>query len=340
MDHACETTDQRRQQPFHHLGICVDRSPLSDRVVPHAVALAKVFDAELTVLNAVEPSHERPETTPTDPLEWEMLRTAARKHIAALQSEHGTAEMPLGIEVLEGHPAEEIRDWVNCHDVDLTVLSSHGASGRTEWSLAGTARKLIEGIFGSVFLVPASSVQESIAREVTYERIIVPLDGSPRAECALPAAVSVARAHGSELLLLHVVPKPESSCPCPLSEEDSQLEQRLVERNTRAAETYLEGVRKHLAIDSVRVRTLVAVDGDVRDEILRRIVEDHIDLVVISGHGSGGRAEFPFGSVASFLLEHTTAPLLVIRESCQQLARTQPPKYSRVGIRLPDLAAS
>jgi nucleotide-binding universal stress UspA family protein len=115
------------------------------------------------------------------------------------------------------------------------------------------------------------------------------LDGSPRAESALPLASSVARVHGSELLLLHVVSRPERSCPCPLDEEEQEeeqdLDQRLVDRNARAADVYLEGVQKHVAGDGVQVRTLVAVDGDVRGEILRRIAEDHVDLVVFSGHG-------------------------------------------------------
>ena len=327
-------------QPIRHVGVCLDRSPVGDRIVPHAVALARVFGAKLTVLHALEPPHMGPGATPTDPLEWEIQRAEARRHLSAVESESEVADLPVGTEVLEGRPAEEIRDWVSNHDVDLTVLASHGASGMTEWSLASTARKLIEGISGSILLVPAWSVQEPPKREVVYDRVLVPLDGSPRAECALRPASSVARAHGSELLLLHIVPRPERSCPCPLEQEDRDLEQRLVDRNTRAAESYLENVRKRVASEGLRVRTLVAVDGDVRSEILRRIAEDHIDLVVFSGHGSGGRAELPFGSVASFLLEHATAPLLVVRERADRMAKTLPRSRSRGGARLPHLAAS
>jgi nucleotide-binding universal stress UspA family protein len=327
-------------QPIRHVGVCVDRSPLGDRIVPHGVALARAFGAKLTVLHALEPPHEGPNATPTDPLEWEAQRTEARRHLAAVESEHAASGVPVAIEVLEGRPAEEIRDWVSSQGVDLTVLASHGESGWTEWSLASTARKLIEGISGSVLLVPAQSVQEPLKGEVTYDRILVLLDGSPRAESALPLASSVARVHGSELLLLHVVSRPERSCPCPLDEEEQDLDQRLVDRNARAAEIYLEGVQKRVAGDGVQVRTLVAVDGDVRGEILRRIAEDHVDLVVFSGHGRGGRAELPFGSVASFLLEHATAPLLVVRERTTDIVRTLPRSRSRGGVRLPHLATS
>jgi len=340
MDRPKHETSEMGPQPIRHVGVCTDRSSLGDRAVPHAVAVARAFGAKLTVLQALEPPHEGPTATPTDPLDWEVQRTEARRHLAAVESEHAAADVAMGSEVLEGRPAEEIRDWVSSHGVDLTVLASHGESGWTEWSLASTARKLLEGVAGSVLLVPALSVQEPLQGEVVYGRILVLLDGSPRAESAVPLALCVTRAHGAELLLLHVVSRPEFSCPCPFDAEEQDLDQRLVDRNARAAELYLAGVRERVAGDGVRVRSVVAVDGDVRGEILRRIAEDHVDLVVFSGHGRGGRAELPFGSVASFLLEHATAPLLVVRERTAAIARTLPRSRSRAGVRLPPLAAS
>jgi len=325
---------------IRHISVCLDRSPLGDRLVPHAVALANAFGAKLTLLNSLEPPHDHSDTMPTDPLEWEIQRSQARKHLAAVESEHSSADLAVVTEVLEGRPAEEIRDWVSCHAVDLVVLGSHGASGWTEWSLASTARKLIEGIPRSILLVPAWSVQEPLKHDVTYDRVLVLLDGSLRAESALPAALRIARSHGSDLILLHVVPRPESSCPCPLDEDEHDLDQRLIDRNTRAAQVYLEEVRKHVMGDGLRVRTVVAVDGDVRSEILRRVAADHIDLLVFSGHGSGGRGELPFGSVAGFLLEHATVPLLVIRDRIAQKSRALARSRSRGGARLPQLADS
>ena len=323
---------------IHHIGVCLDRSPFGDRVVPHAAALAKAFGARLTLLHALEPPRDRPDSTPTDPLEWELQRSQARQHLAALEAELSSTDLTVAGEVLEGRPAEEIRDWVGSHGVDLVVLGSHGASGWTEWSLASTARKLIEGISGSILLVPAWSVQEPLKHEVTYDRVLVLLDGSRRAESALPAALNVARSHGSDLILLHVVPHPEHSCPCPLEAAEHDLDQRLIDRNTRAAQTYLEDVRKRVSGDGLRVSALVAIDGDVRSEILRRVAAVHIDLLVFSGHGSGGRAELPFGSVAGFLLENATVPLLVVRDRTAKTSRLQ--ARSPGDARLPQLATT
>jgi len=329
-------------RPIRHVGVCIDRSPTADRILPHGIAIAQAFHARLTVLHALEPTREGSGEGPADLFEWEAERTEARRHLTALQEAHGTADLSLEGELLEGHPAEEIRDWVVSHGVDLTVLCSHGASGWTEWSLASTARKMIEGIPGSVLLVPAWSVQELRKSPVQYRRILVPLDGSPRAECALPLASQLARAHGSELLLLHVVPTPDGACPCSCLQEpqERELEQRLVDRNTRAAGRYLELVRERLGA-TTHARSTVSVDGDPRSEILRFIAEQRVDLVVLSGHGHGGHTELPFGSVASFLLEHATAPLLLVRTASDPPRRgMRPATKSSTGGRLPPLATA
>ena len=306
--------------------------------MPHAIAVAKAFGANLTVLHALEPPHEGPEPLLTDPLDWEMQRAEALVHLEAVRSDHAADNVCVRSEILEGRPAEEIRNWADSNGVDLTVLGSHGASGVTEWSLASTARKLIEGISGSVLLVPAGSDRSAVERDVTYRRILVLLDGSLRAESVLPIASGVARAHGSELLLLHIVPTFDPPCPAELDDEEHDLDQRLVARNARAAEVYLHDIARRLAKEGTDVRTAVALGGDVRTDVVHRIARGEVDLLILSGHGHGGRAELAFGSVATFLLEHSTEPLLVVREPTAPRPQAPAEHRSRQGLRLPQPA--
>lgn len=330
------------EQLIRHIAVCLDRSPVGDVVMPYAVAIAGAFGAKLTVLHALEPPHDGPVPTLIDPVQWEIQRAEAQRHLDALRLEYTTIDLSaeseilsIGTEVLEGRPAEVIRDWVSSHDVDLTVLASHGASGSTEWALASTARKLVEGVPGSVLLIPARSAQQPIVSDVKYQRVLVLLDGSTRAECALPVASQIAQAEQSELLLLHVVPRPEHSCSGPLDDGEHDLDQRLVDRNVRTATTYLSGVGRRVTTGNVQVQERVSVDGDVRDEIQRRIAEDHVDLVVLSGHGHGGRAQAPVGSVAASLLEGATVPFLVIREPIKPVMTTTTERRTQRGGRFP-----
>ncbi|MDH3303300.1 MAG: universal stress protein [Acidimicrobiia bacterium] len=329
------------RQPIRHIAVCIDRSPIGDRALPHAAVVARAFDARLTLLHVLEPTHDGLRVALTDPLDWEVQRTEAQRHLEGLRSgyvgvEPGGAELTNVVaEVLEGRPAESIRHWVRSHDVDLTVLSSHGERGRTDWALASTARKLVEGVQGSVLLVPARPPAKSSEGAAMYRRVLVPLDGSARAESSLAVADRIARSEGSELLLLHVVPTPPHPCPGPLDDQERDLDRRLVDRNVRAATVYLQGVARRLEGDGIRVQTEVVVDADVRDEIQHRIDLDDVDLVVLAGHGHGGRARQPVGSVARLLIEHVTAPLFIVRESSQPDPPDGPDARTRAGVRLP-----
>jgi nucleotide-binding universal stress UspA family protein len=299
--------------------------------------MARAFGSSLTVLHVLEAQHREGTLTSTNPLEWEMQRTDARRHLDGISAEYGSPELPIQTELLEGRVAEEICGWVTSHHVDLTVLCSHGASGWTEWSLASTAKKLIEGLSGPVLLVPACVLQEPLNREVVYERILAPLDASPRAESALPLAVRLALMHGSELVLVHAVPVPELTRPAPLDEADLALERRLIDRNTRVGEGYLARVAGQLIDQGLRVRTVLTAD-DVRCELLRCIKEEGPNLIVVSGHGRSGRTEFPLGSVTSFLLEHATAPIFIVRESADARESLMPKRRDSESGRLPPLA--
>lgn len=313
-------------KPICRIGVCLDQSSVGEQLMSQAMAVAQAFGAKLTIVHALEEPHKGPSITPADLLDWEFRRIQAQRYLESIQADFSTPGLPIDSQILEGRPAERIRDWVGGHDVDLTVLASHGVSGQTEWRLASTARKLVEGIPGSVLLVPSRPCQPH-PKDETYNRVLVPLDGSPRAETALNIAATISEAHGAELDLFHVVPEPEKACPALLGDNELDLEQRLVDRNARAARVYLRAIAQRLGQSGVRVRTKVTV-GDARREILRRIGQEHADLVVFSGHGGGALGQVPFGSVAGFLLENAIAPLLVVRDRTIEVNWTRPTQKS------------
>jgi nucleotide-binding universal stress UspA family protein len=157
---------------------------------------------------------------------------------------------------------------------------------------------------------------------VRYARILVPLDGSPRAESALPVAVEIARAHDALLILAHVVPRPELVCATPPAPEDLELERRVIERNERVALEYLDRLRTGLAASGLTVRPLLLHDG-VRTRLVRAAEQERADLVVMSAHGRNGRTDAPCGSVAAHLVDHLKAPLLLLREAPRRMLRSQ-----------------
>lgn len=319
--------------PFDRVVACLDGSELGERVIPHALALAQALGSPLTLLRVLESKPSGGE--PPDPLEWDIRRRESRDYVARLAGERDGTEIPVDSELIEGPAAEEICQWTRHHGVGLTVLCTHGMRGETEWRLASTARKLVEGAPGSVLLVPAAArPQDRVAR---YRRLLVPVDGSPRAESVLPLAARIAASHGAELVLAHVVPVPELIETGPLDSEAVELRERLVRRNERVANEYLDRLRAQLAGSEVPVRALVLRGGDVRGRMVRLIADEGVDLVVLSAHGRSARADVPLGSVAGHLVAHAEAPLLIVRRRPAAAMRRVPPT-EREGTRLPSQA--
>src|SRR5581483_974414 len=285
--------------PFRRIAVCVDGSRMGGTLVLQAAAIAEAFGAPLTIVRVLEPeSHE--EATPPDPIDWDIRQRQARTHLDRLVALALRPNVHISVELVQGSAAEQICCWASEHQADLTVLASHGEHGRSRWPLSSTARKLVEGIPGSLLLVPANGGQDE--RAVRYRRIMVPLDGSARAESVLPIASRLATAHEAELLVAHVTPAPELTTVGPFTAQDLDLEQRLIARNERVAHGYLEQVRARLSEAGIGARTIVSRGGDARTRLARLVRREGVDLIVLSAYGRRGPRDTPCGSVAAHLL--------------------------------------
>jgi len=329
-----EAAAPSKEPEFGHIAACLDGSEVGERILPHALSVARALGAPLTLLRVLEGRNTG--GAPPDPLEWDLKRREIREYLERMAA-RGRDRGPVETEVIEGQAAEEICRWSRHHGMALTVLCSHGVSGETGWSLASTARKLVEGAPGSFLLVPAAAaVADPVAR---YRRLLVPIDGSARAESVLPLARRLAEAHGAELILAHVVPAPELTEIAPLDAEDLELQARLVRRNERVANAYLDRLRAQLSESPVPVRALVLSGGDVRGRLATLIAEEHVDLVVVASHGRTARADLPLGSVTAYLVEHAAAPLLIVRRPASASMKRVAPA-AREKARLPSQATS
>jgi nucleotide-binding universal stress UspA family protein len=305
---------------------CLDLSEFGCGIVPHAQLIAKTLGAWLTLLHVLEPESSSGRAPP-DPLDWEIRQREARTHLEGLAAPLIELEHDIRVELIQGYPAEQICAWVERQGVDLTVLGSHGARGVSDWNLASTARKLIERTPGSLLLVPAAAAVKG--REVRYRRILVPLDGSPRAESVVPMAVRIAASQNAELLLVHVVPVPEITRIGPLDSEGAELKRRLSEHNRRLASVYLDRLRARTSQQTSGVRAIVSGDGNVRTGLERLIREEAVDLVVMSAHGLTGRTDCACGSVTEYALTHAMTPVLVVRDRTPHCARRVDPPRTR-----------
>ena len=144
-----------------------------------------------------------------------------------------------------------------------------------------------------------------------YQRIVVPLDGSPVAEQALPDATELARLLDVPVHLLRVVDPyvSEHGSLTGMFVDESAIAQAIREEDA-IAQSYLQGVADRLSAAGSRV-TLETVRGHPDRAIVERTVSG--DLVAIASHGRGGLQRWLLGSVAEKVIRHAHTPVLLIR---------------------------
>jgi nucleotide-binding universal stress UspA family protein len=304
-----------------HILAPVDGSSLAECVLPHTVSLARAFDARVTVLRVVERTSEREGNRIVDPLNWHIRKAEAEAYLDQVVGR--LREVGLRVErvLLEGNAAERIVEFAHAEEVDLIALSSHGRSGLSQWNINSVVQKVIWRAFLPTLIVRAYRPITSDLTGLQYRRILVPLDGSQRAECVLPLARTIARFHMCPLLLTHVVSRPEVPRRVPLTEMESELVQKLVDRNREKGREYLRQLGSRFD-SGVETRLVV---GDSTAVSLHELVDhERIDLVALSAHGYSGEARWPYGSVALNFIAYGTTPLLIVQDlSREELERTQ-----------------
>lgn len=300
---------------IRHVLIPLDGSPLAACALPWAVAVAQALAARMTLLRVLErPAISSATSHHHDAVDWEMRRAEAQSQLAKIDHDLKARELTSAIELLEGRPAEQIINFARAQHVDLVVLSSHGEGGLTGWALSSTTLMVVARTHSSVLIVPAHAAEGQRIGDVRLRRLLVPLDCSPRAECVLPLATALSRAHDAEMILAHVVPEPEMPRRLPPSAEDLAVASQVTERNRLEGERYLSDLRDRLVDQKVRVGTRVAV-ASRRARAIGAMADDaDVDLVVVCAHGRTGDARERYGSVAARLLEESSRPIIVFQD--------------------------
>jgi nucleotide-binding universal stress UspA family protein len=163
-----------------------------------------------------------------------------------------------------------------------------------------------------------------------YRSILVPLDGSPLAERALPVAAGLAESSGAVLHIVVVHKWLSSWTPTdPFTMDLDALEARA--RGEKVG--YAEGIAAAL-IRSRQIRARpVVLDGFASDQIARYARSARADLVVMTTHGRGGFNRYWFGSVADHLIKRLTVPMLLCRTATGTIQAPELP-FTRVLVAL------
>jgi len=316
--------------PFARILLPLDGSRLAEEALPHALRLAEAFKAQLLLLQVLDIQPSLLEHCPGSP-DWRLRRLQAQRYLEAVAERCRSSDVAVESHLGEGRAAEEIVAFVRDRQIDLIVLSAYGWGGVTEFPFGGTVQKVLATAGVSYAVIrPGPAGRLPSPAPAPYQRILVPLDGSRRAEWAFSLVSGIAKATAAEIILLQIVQPPDMPRRQPLTRDETELSAKIVECNRREAAAYLAEVRSHLG-DGQRIQTRLVVSAQVADTIAQVAEHTQADLIAMTAHGASDPGTGSVGPVAHAVLSHSLRPVLVFQDGSRPLA------FEQVSARMPDV---
>ncbi|WP_160598372.1 universal stress protein [Pontixanthobacter gangjinensis] len=300
--HASPQESLRAEINAPRLIACIDDGDMARSISSQALAIACSLGLEVTFARVIDAPGQF--ASPADPIEWQLRRRVQQDNLRRFAG-CKEAQVVANSVLLAGAPAQELSDWALEHGGTMLATGRRRSEGKK--GLGSTTLSLLERGEHSLLVIPPG-----FEREAGYRRIMVPVDGSDRGDSVLPVARRIARTHGAELVLVHVVPQVE------LSEKGQgaqlrHLSSELDKHRERCGIKHLETLRRRSQEDGVDVRTIIRGPGDARSILREVLATEQIDLVVMASHGVTGLSDVACGSVAEYLAGHSPVPLMIVR---------------------------
>ena len=141
---------------YERILVTLDQSELAERALPHAIALAQAFGAELHLVSVVpvlDPEAMRAAGVAVD---WQGQLDLAREYMGGVRKQLIAAGVETEWDVCQGNIAEEILRYCEQQECDIIVMSTHGRSGLGRWVYGSIADRVLRHANVPVLLVRAS----------------------------------------------------------------------------------------------------------------------------------------------------------------------------------------
>ncbi|MCU0463543.1 MAG: universal stress protein [Anaerolineae bacterium] len=296
---------------LYRILVPLDGSAVTECVLPHAVAIAKTFNGIITLAHVLEQPSESLHLPKADPLDWYLKKSAAKLYLSKIQTQLQENLVDSEVVILEGNAAEQIVKHAHAMRADLLIISNNCHNKSNTGAVSSNVQHILQHVWTSVLIVRTDGSTVDLPQDLRYQRMLVPLDGSQRAGAALTFVKAFARAYRPEILLAHVVARPEMPRHLPLTQEETELVNRMVECNREEGAKYLDQVRDQV---HPTCETRLLVGDNVAATLQNLSEEENVDLLVLSAHGYSGESRWPYGSITNRFITHGTTPLLIVQD--------------------------
>lgn len=305
----------KEERVFQTILVPLDGSETAEAVLELAKNLAARSGTALTLLHICKPEYA--DYRRMHQAYIERLAETLQRDIATLCQTVGchfedveATAMPA---LVEGDPSDEIVRYAEENQVSMILMATHGRSGLVHSVMSDIANRVVRNSTIPVWLVRTLSPDEIVCVDWPPKRVLVPLDGSEKAEKVLPYAVEYARLFGAELVLMRVCDRPEITADYPEASMAVSWEEhvkRIRSHYQGQCSIYLETVKDRLSGIGIEV-TIETLLGNAGEEIVSYIQQNQCDLVAMTTHGRSGIARWAADSpVGRWLFSDVTEQVL------------------------------
>ena len=301
---------------FRRILVPLDGTRRAEEAIPFARELATAPEAQLFLLH-VEPTSAAV-----------MDEIAIDNRLETIASGLRASGVKAHIITEFGKAAPAIATAADLDKIDVIVLAPESRGMLEGLRRPSVTANVLARTSAPVLVVPPAASRES-PKLLTFggAQVIVPLDGSPLAEKALPLALRLARYYDRPLLLLRVIPPVQVIAAGP---ETYPLVRDTYDVEIRDAQEYLATMRGRLErTENVQVQTMF--HQGVPAEVILALAETKPgSVLVMSTHGRTGLARLVLGSVTLAVARKAKIPLAIAPATIPEHGRITDLKDARV----------
>jgi nucleotide-binding universal stress UspA family protein len=290
--------------------IPLDGSKVAEQVLPYARFLARALPVPLELLEVVDPEAHSLLANPEqgryiDTILAERMESG-KNYLDTIGRSFQGARVQCVVE--KGKAEEVVIERAATDKNSLIVMATHGRSGIQRWLLGSVANKVLHEASNHMLLVRAHE-QGKTEGEAALKTVVVPLDGSPLAEQALPHVLEIAKKIKLEVILMRAFALP----PSVSAEDYGFYSAELLDHLEAETRDYLAKKVNELKEKGVQNVSSVVHIGYGAEEIITLARNTPDNFIAMSTHGRSGMKRFVLGSVTERVVQHSGDPVLIIQ---------------------------
>ena len=283
-----------------------DGSEGAEAAARHGLNLATAFDSQIHLLSVVDErsySSALADLDPTIGEQREVFEQQATEAVDRLEELVSGPSVTCHTAVEHGIPHEGIQSYVAEHDIDLVSMGTHGRTGLDRLLLGSVTERVVR-----TSDVPVLTTRHEPDDRSSYDRILIPTDGSESATAAIDHGIAIADRFDATVHALSVV---DVNAVAGAYDAGPGIP-HLLDSLEEGCEQAVAAVEDECENRDVDIVTDV-VQGTPYRAIREYVDDEGIDLITMGTHGRTGLERYLIGSVTKRTVRTSDVPVLTVR---------------------------